>query len=88
MVVYRCMLQTVPQGLRAAARRGLVSVLVALARKCPLSHLARVDERGLALLHHAALYNRAHIVGALVTLGVDVNARAITGVYGAGQFMI
>ena len=44
--VFMFILQNLPNGLKAAAQRGLVSIFMALSRKCPVSRLGKQDELG------------------------------------------
>ena len=71
-------------GLRLAAQRGLVSVFLSLSHKCPSSRLAKHDDTGMTLMHHAAVHNQLHIINILIDLGHDVNVRKISSVFAAG----
>ena len=68
-------LKNMGPGLKAATQRGLSNVFQSFARKTPLSNLARHDEFGLGLVHHAAIFNRANLITNLVVLGVDANLK-------------
>jgi len=59
-------------------------VFTSLSHKCPSSRLGKHDETGMTLMHHAAVYNRPHVITVLVQLGQDVNIRKISSVFAAG----
>lgn len=79
-------LQNLPNGLRAAAQRGLVAVFATLSRKCPASRLGKQDEMGLSLMHHAAMWNRPQIIAVLILLSMDVNVRRNNNILTSGTF--
>ena len=61
--------------LREAARRGLVTIAHTQCKKTPPNRLGKQDEAGMSLVHHAALFNRAHVLTLLVLFSLDVNVR-------------
>lgn len=62
--------------LRLAAQRGLVPVFQFYCRKSPSARsVAKLDEAGYSLLHHAAMYNRPEIIAILLQEGMDINLR-------------
>ena len=71
--------------MKAAAQRGMVAMFQTLCRKLPCSRLAKHDEHGLNILHHATINNRPHIVGLLILQSMNVNMRrnniVATGLY-------
>ncbi|XP_078582860.1 ankyrin and armadillo repeat-containing protein-like [Branchiostoma floridae x Branchiostoma japonicum] len=68
-------------GLKASAQRGLVAIFQTLCRKCPATRLAKHDELGLSLLHHAAIHNRPQVIALLLLQGLDVNVRRLVSHY-------
>ena len=67
--------QNLPNGLKAAASRGLIATFMTLCRKCPVSRLSKADEVGLTAMHHAAMWNRPQIITILILQSMDVNVR-------------
>ena len=70
-----CCAQSLPVSLREAARRGLVTIAHTQCKKTPPNRLAKQDEAGMSLVHHAALFNRSHVLTLLVLFSLDVNVR-------------
>eukprot|EP00058_Branchiostoma_floridae_P008346 XP_002593834.1 hypothetical protein BRAFLDRAFT_75707 [Branchiostoma floridae] len=68
-------------GLKASAQRGLVAIFQTLCRKCPATRLAKHDELGLSLLHHASIHNRPQVIALLLLQGLDVNVRRLVSHY-------
>ncbi|XP_032818580.2 ankyrin and armadillo repeat-containing protein [Petromyzon marinus] len=66
--------KSVPVGLRAATQGGLVAAFLSLSRREVASRLGTLDERGLALVHHAAMHNRPPMLSLLANAGADLQA--------------
>lgn len=67
--------QSLPVSLREAARRGLVTIAYTQCKKTPPNRLSKQDETGLSLVHHAALFDRSHVISLLILFSMDVNIR-------------
>ncbi|ELU04066.1 hypothetical protein CAPTEDRAFT_159631 [Capitella teleta] len=76
--------KNLPNGLKAAAQRGLVSMFATLCRKCQASRLGKQDEMGLSLIHHAAIWNRPQIIAVLILQSMDVNVRRNNNILSTG----
>jgi hypothetical protein len=62
-------------GLKASAQRGLLAIFQSFTRKTPASQLAKHDESGLGLMHHAAISNNPSITTSLMLIGIDLNIK-------------
>ncbi|KAJ6665216.1 hypothetical protein lerEdw1_004265 [Lerista edwardsae] len=62
-------------GMKAAAERGLSAIFLTFCRKTSVSSLNLTDECGYALMHHAAIHNRASIICQLIKSPLTINQR-------------
>ncbi|XP_063788986.1 ankyrin and armadillo repeat-containing protein isoform X2 [Pseudophryne corroboree] len=67
--------KNLPFGLRAAAERGMAAIFYTFCRKTQISGLNDLDDAGYAILHHAAVHNRASVVSQLAKAGLNLNQR-------------
>ncbi|XP_066493266.1 ankyrin and armadillo repeat-containing protein [Tiliqua scincoides] len=62
-------------GMKSAAERGLSAIFLTFCRKTSVSSLSLTDECGYALMHHAAIHNRASIICQLIKSPLTINQR-------------
>ncbi|XP_062862488.1 ankyrin and armadillo repeat-containing protein [Trichomycterus rosablanca] len=65
--------KSVSDGLRAAVKHGLSATFYTLSHTNSSAHLEELDASGFSLLHHAAAYNRTHIICQLAAAGINLN---------------
>ena len=69
-------LKTVNDFLLPCIQKGLTAPLAAILRQCTKTRINKLNEEGLALIHHAAFNGRADIVSLLLHAGADSNQSA------------
>uniref|UniRef100_T1J8F1 Uncharacterized protein n=1 Tax=Strigamia maritima TaxID=126957 RepID=T1J8F1_STRMM len=61
--------------LQTTAAIGQVSILHALIRVMPVDRMEKQSNDGLSVTHVASLYNHVHVLGMLISMGINVNVR-------------
>ena len=78
--------QNLQSGLKMSGVRGYVCMFKTLAHKCTAARLAKQDEEGYSLMHHAAMFNKPLILQLLKIQKQDLNCRrnSLTSKQGKG----
>lgn len=66
-------MKTVNVSLQASIERGILPAVGALLKRCTQTRLNKPDERGMTMIHYAALNGRADVLSALIIAGCSVS---------------
>ena len=62
-------LKYLPLALRACSQYGFPAIFQSVSRRCPASHIMKLDDNGLSPIHHAALRDKPNIISIILAHG-------------------
>ncbi|EDV26749.1 uncharacterized protein TRIADDRAFT_22532 [Trichoplax adhaerens] len=68
-------LKYLPLALRACSQYGFPAIFQSVSRRCPASHIMKLDDNGLSPIHHAAIRDKPNIISIILAHGISINLR-------------